>query len=102
MIRPLAALCLAAALAGTLCAPRDLRAAPGEPPALADAVAAGELPPLAERLPESPYVDPLDRPWQSPGQYGGRLRLLMAKARDLRQIAAYGYARLVGYRPDLT
>ena len=72
-----------------------------EPPALAAAVAEGRLPPLAERLPEVPFVDPLDRAWQSPGRYGGRLTLLMAKARDLRQVVVYGYARLMGYTPDL-
>ena len=98
----LAALGLAAALAGVLGAPRDPLAATAEPPALAEAVAAGRLPPLSERLPAVPSVEPLDRPWQSTGEYGGSLRLLMAKARDLRQITAYSYARLVGYTPDLT
>lgn len=67
-----------------------------------DAVAAGTLPPLAERLPETPSLDALDRAWQSPGRYGGRLRMMMAKVRDLRQMTVYGYARLVGYTPDLT
>ncbi|MGF1608653.1 MAG: ABC transporter substrate-binding protein [Kiloniellales bacterium] len=73
-----------------------------EPPALAEQVTAGTLPPLAERLPAVPYVDALDQPWQSLGRYGGRLDLLMAKSRDLRQVMVYGYSRLVGYRPDLT
>ena len=88
------------------CSLQSARAAPApapaeEPPALAEPVAAGTLPPLAERLPTPPFVDPLDRPWQSLGRYGGRLRLLMAKPRDLRQLVVYGYARLVGYTPDL-
>ena len=72
-----------------------------EPPALAEQIESGALPPLAERLPDPPFIDPLDRPWQSPGRYGGRLRMLMAKPRDLRQLVVYGYARLVGYTPDL-
>ncbi len=72
-----------------------------EPPYLEAQVTAGLLPPVAARLPEVPYVDPLDRPWQQIGRYGGRLRMLMAKARDLRQLVVYGYARLVGYTPDL-
>ena len=72
-----------------------------EPPVLAPLVEAGELPPLAERLPAEPYVDPLDKPWQTPGRYGGRLKTLMAKARDLRQFVVYGYSRLVGYTPEL-
>ena len=76
-------------------------AAAKEPPVLAERVTAGELPPLAERLPDTPFVDPLDQPWQSEGRYGGRLRLLMAKPRDLRQLVVYGYARLMGYTADL-
>lgn len=72
-----------------------------EPPELAAQVEAGTLLPVADRLPETPYVDPLDRPWQSIGRHGGQLRLLMGKSRDLRQMTVYGYARLVGYNPDL-
>ena len=72
-----------------------------ESPVLAEQVAAGTLPPVEQRLPSVPYVDPLDQPWQEVGQHGGRLRLLMAKVRDLRQMVVYGYARLVGYTPDL-
>jgi peptide/nickel transport system substrate-binding protein len=72
-----------------------------ESPILAARVAAGTLPPLAQRLPETPFVDTMDRPWQSLGKYGGSLRLLMGKSRDLRQLTVYGYARLVGYNADL-
>ena len=71
-----------------------------EPPLLADDVAAGKLPPMAERLPKSPYVDDFDEPWLTPGQYGGRLKLLMGSARDVRQMVVYGYARLVGFDLD--
>ena len=80
--------------------PDSTRAA-SEPPALADSVAAGDLPSLSQRLPDPPFVNRLERPWQSEGRYGGRLRLLMAKPRDLRQLVVYGYARLMGYTPDL-
>jgi peptide/nickel transport system substrate-binding protein len=72
-----------------------------ESPMLAARVAAGTLPPVEERLPEVPFVDTMDRPWQSVGKYGGSLRLLMGKSRDLRQLTVYGYARLVGYNADL-
>jgi len=44
----------------------------GEPPFLADRVAAGELPPLDERLPESPVVVG-DR--DAIGVYGGEVRM---------------------------
>jgi peptide/nickel transport system substrate-binding protein len=72
-----------------------------EAPTLAARVAAGSLPPVRDRLPETPFVDAMDQPWQSLGKYGGSLRLLMGKSRDLRQMTVYGYARLVGYNADL-
>jgi peptide/nickel transport system substrate-binding protein len=79
----------------------EARADYKESPVLAEQVAAGTLPPVEQRLPATPYVDPMNQPWQEVGQYGGRLRMLMAKVRDLRQMVVYGYARLVGYTPDL-
>jgi peptide/nickel transport system substrate-binding protein len=78
-----------------------------EPPALADDVAAGRLPPLAKRLPVVPKVVDVVRAGWTPGRYGGDLRMLMAKDRDIRMMVVYGYARLVGYdeqlrlRPDI-
>jgi len=72
-----------------------------ESPVLAARVATGDLPPVSERLPEVPFVDTMDKPWQSPGKYGGTLRLLMGGSRDLRQMTVYGYARLVGYNSEL-
>ena len=68
-----------------------------EPPSLAAAVAAGKLPPLAQRLPKVPRVVDVARTGWSPGRYGGDLRMLMAKDRDIRMLVVYGYARLVGY-----
>ncbi len=64
-----------------------------EPAALAEAVAQGKLPPLEKRLPQRPRVVAMDEP----GEYGGELRMLMGKARDVRMMVVYGYARLVGY-----
>ena len=72
-----------------------------EAPMLAEQVAAGTLPPVEARVPETPFVDPMVHDWQSPGRYGGTLRLLMGGSRDLRQMTVYGYARLVGYNADL-
>ena len=72
-----------------------------EPPALADDVAAGRLPPLAKRLPAVPKVVDVVRPGWSTGRYGGDLRMLMAKDRDIRMMVVYGYARLVGYDEHL-
>jgi peptide/nickel transport system substrate-binding protein len=72
-----------------------------EPPALAADVAAGRLPPLAQRLPATPRVVDVARPGWATGRYGGELRMLMAKDRDIRMMVVYGYARLVGYDEKL-
>ncbi len=80
---------------------------PIEPPMLAPLVAAGKLPPVAQRLPVSPMVADMSPKWRQPGRYGGALRLLMGRSKDIRMLVVYGYARLVGYdhdmelRPDL-
>jgi peptide/nickel transport system substrate-binding protein len=72
-----------------------------EPPSLAADVAAGKLPPLAQRLPSVPRIVDIDRTGWAPGRYGGELRMLMAKDRDIRMLVVYGYARLVGYDEQL-
>jgi peptide/nickel transport system substrate-binding protein len=71
-----------------------------EAPSLAERVSAGELPPLAERLPTRPrVVTDLHAEWM-PGRYGGELRTLVGRAKDVRLMVVYGYARLVGYDQD--
>jgi peptide/nickel transport system substrate-binding protein len=68
----------------------------GESPALAKLVAAGQLPPLAQRLPERPRVLATD-----PGAvYGGDLRMLIGTLKDMKLAFVYGYARLVGFDRD--
>jgi peptide/nickel transport system substrate-binding protein len=69
----------------------------GESPMLAQLVAKGELPPLEQRLPSPPYKTHIDKPYHSPGRYGGDLVLLMGRSKDVRLMVVYGYARLVGY-----
>ena len=71
-----------------------------EPPFLADKVAAGELAPVAERLPETPAMAIFEGEREL-GAYGGDLRMLMAKQKDIRMMTVYGYARLIGYNRDL-
>lgn len=73
-----------------------------EPPILADRVAAGELPAMADRLPQTPSVVPFAALGKVPGRYGGELRTLMGREQDTRMLVVYGYARLVGYEPDWT
>jgi peptide/nickel transport system substrate-binding protein len=68
-----------------------------EPPMLAEKVAAGQLPPVASRLPETPAVARLDAPDKMIGRHGGSLRLLMSRTKDVRMMVVYGYARLVTY-----
>ncbi|MEO0327085.1 MAG: ABC transporter substrate-binding protein [Pseudomonadota bacterium] len=71
-----------------------------EVPALAEKVEKGELPPIADRLPKTPFVVSYEANGKSLGKYGGELRLLMGKAKDIGQMTVYSYARLVGYSSD--
>ncbi len=73
-----------------------------EIPMLREQVQSGQLPPMQERLPIKPRVIDFENYDKTLGKYGGDLRLLMGKAKDLGQITVYTYARLVGYAPDYT
>ena len=68
-----------------------------EPPVLAERVRAGELPPVTDRLPRRPLVTRLEELGRETGRHGGRLRMLVSRAKDVRLMVVYGYARLVGY-----
>lgn len=70
---------------------------PQETPLLADAVAKGDLPPVSERAPREPFVVDLAAKGRREGQHGGTLRMLIAKAKNVRYMVVWGYARLVGY-----
>jgi len=67
-----------------------------ETPMLAERVANGELPPVSERLPMVPSVALMDES-QAPGRHGGQMRLLFGRAKDIRLMVVYGYARLVSF-----
>lgn len=95
-----ARLALSAALSGFLWT-GVAAAQSGEPPYLSDRVAAGELPPVFDRIPENPLIVDFASQGQTIGRHGGDLRMLMAKGKDTRQITVYGYARLVKYNQDL-
>jgi peptide/nickel transport system substrate-binding protein len=60
-------------------------------------VAAGKLPALQKRLPATPLVAKMDEAGMQPGKQGGTLNMLIGRARDVRLLVVYGYARLVGY-----
>lgn len=70
-----------------------------EIPSLEARVASGKLPPVRERIPETPELIELTGE-KSPGRHGGELRLLMGSQKDIRQVVVYGYARLVCYTTD--
>jgi len=72
-----------------------------ETPYLAARVEAGNLPPVAERVPDVPQVEPFAEDFAEPGRHGGSLHILMGSAKDVRQMVVYGYARLVGYNHRL-
>lgn len=91
---------IALALGLLLSAPTGLAFA-GEAPQISKMVADGSLPALEARLPEKPYVVDMTAEGKTVGKYGGKLRMLMGKTKDIGQITVYEYARLIGYGPDL-
>lgn len=78
-----------------------------ETPMLEAQVREGKLPPVNERLPESPRVIDLEAMGREPGRHGGSIRMLMGGHNDIRMMTLYGYARFVGYdlslelKPDI-
>lgn len=67
-----------------------------ETPTVKRRVDAGSLPPVAERVPSEPSVVHFAKGVE-PGIHGGRLRMVVGRSKDIRLMAVYGYARLVGY-----
>ena len=72
-----------------------------ETPMLQEAVAEGKLPPIAERIPAEPLVVDLAARGRAPGRHGGTLVTMISRAKDVRYMAVWGYARLVGYNARL-
>lgn len=71
-----------------------------EAPQLAELVAAGQLPPVEERLPKSPVlVEPVERI----GQYGGIWRMGLIGGQDtFTLMSSIGYENLVSWNPEWT
>ena len=84
---------LAALAAGAFMIPMAAFAA-NEAPMLADRVAAGDLPPVDERLPDAPEVI---APYETVGTYGGTLRRVLGGSNDhnsiLRVVSPQGLTR---------
>ena len=85
------------ALSVAVTAPETLARDFTETPSLAAAVTAGELPPVEERLPSRPLVVRFETGSAAIGRHGGELQTLIRKAKDVKFVSVYGYARLVGY-----
>lgn len=70
-------------------------------------VDAGNLPPVAERIPDDPLIVDLAAKGRAFGIQGGTLNTMVTRSKDIRQMVVYGYARLVGYddkynlKPDI-
>jgi peptide/nickel transport system substrate-binding protein len=70
-------------------------------------VQSGNLPPVAQRIPEEPLIVDLAAKGRTLGIQGGTLRTLVSRSKDIRQMVVYGYSRLVGYdneyalKPDI-
>lgn len=84
----------------TLGEPQERPSAFVEPPILKERVAAGELPPVEQRLPDMPRVIP-EGGDREIGKYGGSMRMMVGRAKDTRLLVVYGYARIVCYNEDL-
>lgn len=56
---------------------------------------------MSERLPEEPLVVDMEASGRQSGRYGGALHSLVTSVADTKLLVVYGYARLVGYGPDL-
>ena len=70
-----------------------------ESPLLSKMVKNGKLPPVESRLPQTPRVIDFAGRNLEIGKFGGTIKMLMARAKDARQMTVYGYARLLIYKP---
>ncbi|MBX2883090.1 MAG: ABC transporter substrate-binding protein [Granulosicoccus sp.] len=60
----------------------------------------GSLPPVNERVPDTPLVVDHTLTGRTLGKQGGTLRTMVSRTKDVRQMVVYGYARLVVYDHD--
>jgi peptide/nickel transport system substrate-binding protein len=72
-----------------------------ETPFFIQKVEDGDLPGVASRVPAEPLVVDLESRGRTIGTQGGQMRMLIGRAKDVRYMVVYGYARLVGYTETL-
>ena len=58
------------------------------------------VPPIAQRVPAEPLIVDVEAKGRATGIHGGDLETLIGRAKDVRLINVWGYARLVGYDED--
>lgn len=68
-----------------------------ETPYFGHMIEAGKMDPVEKRLPGVPRIIDMEKAGKQPGKHGGKMRMLMASAKDVRIMIYYGYSRLVGY-----
>lgn len=84
-----------------LLAPNALRAQTALPDTDTSPLITHSLPDSESPLPMVPRVINLRAMGREPGSQGGTLRMLIGGQKDIRLMTINGYARLVGYDPDL-
>lgn len=60
----------------------------------------GTLPAAVDRIPSNPLVVDLAAKGRAFGVQGGTLKTMVTRAKDIRQMVPFGYARLVGFDHD--
>lgn len=98
MLKLFAPLAAALFLANPLAAPAQT--AVQESPYWQEQVDAGSLPVAAKRIPSDPLVVDLSAKGRVFGTQGGTLKTMVTRAKDIRQMVPFGYARLVGFDQD--
>ena len=73
-----------------------------ETPMFADQVKSGALPPVAQRLPEQPWVVERFAGGDGPGRLGGQLNMLVSSPHDTSLMTVYSYTRLIVYDDKFT
>jgi len=68
-----------------------------EPPSLVAQVKARIIPPVAQRLPAELSIARIEQYGGRVGRHGGDWRMLVYRAKDVRMMLVYGYARLVAF-----
>ena len=68
-----------------------------ETPMFAEQVKSGALPPVANRIPNPPWIVRRFAGGDGRGQQGGQLNMLVASARDTRLMTIFSYTRLIVY-----